>query len=163
MNFISNAFSLNMTRDVTCITEQVTLGEVISALRSTYIHNPDFITSAIGHADVLKLINDQLGFNLKLNRITIDLHTDDVLYVGQYVGPRLPEGCKKLPPNSRIVWFRVVAKTVGYLGAVQNTVNKLAEFRRASAAYGEFGDLEDRFHDVARKIFPEHYEEHAWD
>jgi hypothetical protein len=52
-----------------------------------------------------------LGVTIACNRESITLTDGDILLVGQYVGPRLPEGATTLPENSRIDW-KIVFKVL---------------------------------------------------
>jgi hypothetical protein len=63
--------------------------------------------SCIGHADVAAVLSSLLGETIPANRITVSLNPGDTVIVGQYVGPRLPEGATALPEGARIEWYRV--------------------------------------------------------
>lgn len=67
--------------------------------------------SIIGHADTAKLFSKELGIELPMNRETFvftdEVMTHWVLLVGQYVGPRLPEGATELPEGAKIRWWFV--------------------------------------------------------
>ena len=66
------------------------------------------IISAVGHADTAALFSAQLGREIPANRISVKLSPEDILVVGQYVGPRLPEGATGLPEGAKIEWWVVV-------------------------------------------------------
>lgn len=99
---LSNAFSLNMVAalPVTISVRELALDEVIKMLNSGF-------TSAVGHADTAAVFSDQLGVTVPTNRITVSLNKGDVVLVGQYRGPRLPEGATTLPEGASIVWCLV--------------------------------------------------------
>jgi hypothetical protein len=68
--------------------------------------------SAVGHADTAGLFEALLGLPVACNRATITLpstnHDEEVLLiVGQYSGPRLPEGATALPEGATITWMVV--------------------------------------------------------
>ena len=49
----------------------------------------------------------QLGIPVEAARINLSLKPGDELVIGQYRGPRLPEGCQTLPEGATIQWLRV--------------------------------------------------------
>lgn len=59
--------------------------------------------SIFGHKDLAEL----LGY--AYNRVSVELKNDDVLYVAQYVGERLPEGATELPENAKIEYYKVIS------------------------------------------------------
>ena len=67
--------------------------------------------STIGHSDTAKLFSKELGIELPMNRETFvftdEVMTSCVLLIGQYVGPRLPEGATELPSGAKIRWWFV--------------------------------------------------------
>lgn len=73
------------------------------------------IESVIGHQDTAALFSALLGIELPVNRVSVKLDDtsrvllDDPprLLVGQYIGPRLPEGCTELPAGASIEWWIV--------------------------------------------------------
>ena len=67
----------------------------------------DSVESAVGHADTAAVLGEQLGVAVPVNRTTVSLLKGDVAIIGQYRGPRLPEGCTALPDGASIAWLRV--------------------------------------------------------
>ena len=65
------------------------------------------ILSAVGHADTAALFSTILGRDIPANRASVKLDDETILLVGQYTGPRLPEGTTELPAGATIVWWRV--------------------------------------------------------
>ena len=63
--------------------------------------------SAVGHPDTAAVISDLLGKEVPANRININLEKGDILYVAQIMGGRLPEGCKTLPENFSMKFYKV--------------------------------------------------------
>lgn len=70
----------------------------------------DFIRSAVGHADTAAVFGTALGLPVPCNRVTVTLRPGDRALLGQYKGPRLPEGATELPAGAEIAW---IAVTVG--------------------------------------------------
>ena len=123
--YIGNAFSLSMlNRDVQSghgsdplfpprIPRPVT-DDVALAIIDAY-QRIGTIESCIGHPDTATLFSTLLGIELPVNRISVKLDDtrrvslDDPprLLVGQYTGPRLPEGCTTLPDGASIEWWIV--------------------------------------------------------
>ena len=113
MNIIANAFSLNMlnTAEAQCTMTQIPL-ERAQQLVGAF----DYI-SAVGHADTANVFSSQLGTTVPCNRMNVELSltkfTDKPsLLVGQYTGPRLPEGAITLPEGARIQWWNVFIEPV---------------------------------------------------
>ena len=98
--FILNAFSLNMiVGDADVIVREVsrTMAAGLAA------HCP----SAVGHADTAAVFSAVLGVEIPCNRATVALKDGDLALVGQYSGPRLPEGATSLPEGATIKWLVV--------------------------------------------------------
>lgn len=124
-NVLANAFSLTMLPI-----------EAMDFVRVKKINPNDVpadVESAIGHQDTAKVVSNILGFEVKLNRVSIKLTENDVLYVAQYTGPRLPEGATTLPEGANLEFFEV---TSARKGAVDATATILALARTVSSASG---------------------------
>jgi hypothetical protein len=65
------------------------------------------VRSVVGHADTAAVFSSVLGRVVAHNRETVKLAPDDILLVGQYIGPRLPEGATALPEGATIEWWIV--------------------------------------------------------
>ena len=102
--FIGNAFSINMLKEASATVEFKQL-----ALEDAAVASVNAI-SAVGHADIAQVFSSTLGVVIPENRLSVTLDKGDVLIVGQYTGPRLPEGCKILPEGATIVWWQVEVK-----------------------------------------------------
>jgi len=63
------------------------------------------IESVVGHADTAALFSAILSRPVTVNRSSVKLVKDHRLLVGQYIGPRLPEGATTLPEGARIEWW----------------------------------------------------------
>ena len=98
--FLLNAFSLNMiVGNADIVVREITKG-VAASLASSCI-------SAVGHADTAAVFSSVLGVEIPCNRATVALKDGDVALVGQYSGPRLPEGATSLPEGATIKWVVV--------------------------------------------------------
>lgn len=99
-----NAFSLNMVTDlpVTVVVEEIDLAEAKTLAIDC--------ESAVGHADTAAVFGAMLECPVACNRATVTLQPGDNALVGQYSGPRLPEGASLLPEGASIKWLVV---TVG--------------------------------------------------
>lgn len=71
------------------------------------------IVSAVGHADTARMFSNLLGREVQVNRMSVKLigspdgdaeHAQTAL-IGQYTGPRLPEGATTLPEGAEITWW----------------------------------------------------------
>lgn len=119
---ISNAFSLNMVPANTNLYTYWIKGMSVEEVRGR-IAAADSMTSIVGHNDTATVFSNVLGVNVNFNRTNYTMDIDgfaksvsgkgteedvrDVLIVGQYVGPRLPEGATNLPEGATIKWFLV--------------------------------------------------------
>lgn len=63
--------------------------------------------SIVGHVDTAAIFSSLLGLDVTCNRATFTLEEDVVLFVGQYKGPRLPEGATTLPEGAKVEWAMV--------------------------------------------------------
>ena len=101
--YLLNAFSLNMlaTLPAQPSFEEVTLTEARDALAAGF-------TCGVGHADTAAVFADTLGMEVPMARITIALKGGDEAIIGQYRGPRMPEGAHKLPEGATIQWIKMV-------------------------------------------------------
>jgi len=95
-NFVSNAFALSMVGDCQIRVRGLTIEEAVREVVGR--------ESVIGHADTAGLFSNQLGCDLVCNRVSITLDPGDSILVGQFIGPRLPEGVRTLPEGARIEW-----------------------------------------------------------
>jgi len=100
--YLLNAFSPNMLAafPATAKFEEISLSEARAMLAAD-------LMSAVGHADTAAVFADVLGLPVPANRTTVVLNKGDVAVIGQYRGPRLPEGCTTLPAGATIQWLRL--------------------------------------------------------
>jgi len=103
---IGNAFSLQMLLDPTATIN-------VYPIKKEDIPF-DKCISAIGHQDLA----DYLG--VEMNRINTKLDADDVLYVAQFMGGRLPEGTTMLEAEEmgKLVFFQITVSypIIDYIG-----------------------------------------------
>ena len=102
MKYLVNAFSLNM---LSTFPAQLHVDEI--SLDEARVELVRGFTNVVGHADTAAVFASQLGLLVEAARINLSLTKGDELIVGQYRGPRLPEGCKTLPDGATIQWLRV--------------------------------------------------------
>ena len=112
MHYIGNAFSLNMLGEADDVrVRRLTFSDVIVGFHDA----PR--TSVVGHESTAVILAGLLGLapgalrpagaGPSWPRPTITLQGGDTILVGQYSGPRLPEGATSLPDGAVIVWFLV--------------------------------------------------------
>ncbi|MBT6254090.1 DUF1874 domain-containing protein [Candidatus Uhrbacteria bacterium] len=96
---IANAFSLGMLMSLTSTIKvvEITL-EQARELASAGLE------SIVGHANTADVFSEQLQVPVPMNRCSVSLDKGNQLLVGQYKGPRLPEGTTSLPEGSSISW-----------------------------------------------------------
>ena len=104
---VANAFSLNMLTLEVGITDLQICPASPECIREE-IEAAGGFTSIVGHADTAAVFSDILGLNVPCNRATFTLEEGVTLFVGQYKGPRLPEGATSLPEGAAVEWAMVV-------------------------------------------------------
>ena len=100
MKYLSNAFSLNMIPEYDY--------SLIRIRKVSPSDIPDGVISVIGHKDTATVVSGILGFETPFNRVNLVLDSDDILYVAQYKGPRLPEGATQLPEGATIEFQEII-------------------------------------------------------
>ena len=98
--FLLNAFSLNMLAGNADV-------HVREVSLDTARNLAKIATSAVGHADTAAVFADVLGVPVPCNRVSVSLDHCATALVGQYSGPRLPEGATTLPEGATIRWMIV--------------------------------------------------------
>ena len=99
--YIGNAFSLQMVADNAIIAKVEVSPEEI----------PTEAVSIIGHADTAAVVSTILGRDVPCNRASVMLSDEDVLYVAQVVGGRLPEGATTIPDGMELKFYRITVRT----------------------------------------------------
>ena len=99
--YLGNAFSLQMVADNAIICKVEVAPEEI----------PAEAESIIGHADTATVVSSILGRDIPCNRASVMLSDEDVLYVAQVVGGRLPEGATTIPDGMEIKFYRITVRT----------------------------------------------------
>lgn len=101
---IANAFSLNMLEN---LTSNWTITSTPLKTKEVKVLTQSGVDSAVGHGDTAVIFSNILEVEIPMVRKTISLKKGDSVIVGQYRGPRLPEGAKELPAGSAIEWVLV--------------------------------------------------------
>ena len=109
ITIVTNAFSINMLSPTEHEVHFIPLSPERAA---EYLQDGKAWHSAVGHADTAAVLSNDLGVTIPANRATIDLIPNKTrLLVGQYMGPRLPEGATTLPEGAEIRWWLVIANS----------------------------------------------------
>ena len=103
---VANAFSFNMLETGSGVTDLKVCRIPPEYIRDVIAEAGRF-TSIVGHADTAEIFSSLLGLDVPCNRATFMLEADVILFVGQYKGPRLPEGATELPEGARVEWVMV--------------------------------------------------------
>ncbi len=95
-----NAFSVNMLMEFPALVriQRMTLEEARAEIVRGF-------TSAVGHASTAEIFSELLGVPIPYCRCDVTLLPGDRALLGQYRGPRLPEGITRLPPGATVDWF----------------------------------------------------------
>lgn len=106
---VLNSFSLNM---LPAFPAEVFVREIpLSQARLIFAPGSDVsCESCVGHADTAAIFSEQLGGPVPAARVTVTLEKGETILVGQYKGPRLPEGATTLPAGATIQWLLVMLK-----------------------------------------------------
>ncbi len=106
-----NAFSLNMLAEMPVSISVTEIGASEARAHLLALADEaggeDVIQSAVGHADTAAVLGGILGMPVPVNRATVQLGRGSRAIVGQYSGPRLPEGATTLPEGAAIRWLAV--------------------------------------------------------
>lgn len=100
-----NAFSFNMIASypTTVIASEVGLEEARELLAGGF-------ESAVGHEDTARVFETELRLPVAWQRRNVSLSRGAGAIVGQYRGPRLPEGATQLPEGATIQWLLVTVE-----------------------------------------------------
>lgn len=96
--YLLNAFSLNMLGPE----DYFLRVRPLSKEEASYLAAD--AVSAVGHQDTAVIFAAELGVPVPCDRRTVALNRGDQAIVGQYIGPRLPEGATTLPEGAQIAW-----------------------------------------------------------
>ena len=99
--YLGNAFSLQMVADNAIICKVEVSPEQV----------PVNAESIIGHKDTAAVVSTILGREVPCNRESVMLTDNDVLYVAQVVGGRLPEGATTIPDGMELKFYRITVRT----------------------------------------------------
>ena len=95
MNYISNAFSLQMVAREDLTSVGIYPADAPTSEELTQRN------SIVGHADIAAVIG------VEMNRASVTLQRGDTMLVAQLMGGRLPEGSKTLPEGFQLDWIMV--------------------------------------------------------
>ena len=99
--YLGNAFSLQMVAD----------NAIIAKVEVSPEQVPVNAESIIGHKDTAAVVSTILGREVPCNRASVMLSDEDVLYVAQVVGGRLPEGATTIPDGMELKFYRITVRT----------------------------------------------------
>ncbi len=103
-SYLLNAFSLNIISDsLPCTIE----ASEITANDAIKFASRNEIESAVGHAETAAIFSKILNIDVECARKNVAMSAGDIAIVGQYSGPRLPEGATSLPEGAKIKWIFV--------------------------------------------------------
>ncbi len=117
MLFLSNAFSLSMLpADAGLLGMRfLPLSPEVAKLTAENSVRSGTFQSVVGHVSTAAVFASVLGCEVPENRVSLRLDPGDTLLVGQYAGPRLPEGATELPEGASIQWWLVFRDVRGEL------------------------------------------------
>lgn len=109
-----NAFSANMIAEfpVNIRFTEITAAEARLVLMCAAEDSgeAECIRSAVGHSDTAAVFSAALNVPVPCRRETVTMARGQQAIVGQYSGPRLPEGATTLPEGASIKWLAVVVE-----------------------------------------------------
>ena len=100
-----NAFSANMLGAFPAAVRFSEVGAVEASTALQVSHAG--LESCVGHADTAAVFGQQLGVAVPMNRANVVLTKGEFAVLGQYSGPRLPEGATVLPEGATIKWLLI--------------------------------------------------------
>ena len=103
MLYIGSDFSLTMLKRGE---NKLAVKEIPLTLVRTLLNSGPW-ESAFEHPHLAWLYSKELCLDIGMERAKIALNTHDILIVGQYHGPRLPEGAVEFPEGTTIRWMMV--------------------------------------------------------
>jgi len=106
MLVVSNAFSVNMLDETSTFTFVKTSKLRAREIVSKAMREGSF-KSIVGHNETAVMFGLELDVEVPCNRTTYTFRYGDAMLIGQYSGPRLPEGATKLPEGAKIQWWTV--------------------------------------------------------
>lgn len=98
--YLANAFSLNML-NIGAEGMRVGIQPILPA------EIPAEAVSIIGHADMAAILSGILNRKVGVNRDSVVLNEDDILFVAQYHGSRLAAGAVELPKDASVEFYKI--------------------------------------------------------
>jgi len=102
MNFIANAFSVNMLQTSDTTVRFTDIEDVEEAAQFALTAK-----SVVGHDTTAIIFSTILGVDVPCNRATVSLRPGDAVLLGQYSGARLDPNTTTLPEGAKIRWVKV--------------------------------------------------------
>lgn len=103
-----NAFSANMLpAGQPAVVTFVPITSDVAGRNAAHASGRGELRSAVGHADTARIFSGQLGCEIEAARVSVTLEPGQSALLGQYRGPRLPEGATALPEGAVIDWYFV--------------------------------------------------------
>jgi Domain of unknown function (DUF1874). len=114
--YIANAFSLSMLTKpkVLLHVQEITVDEAQRLIKNIEARSKTSqarIISAVGHESTARVLSTLLDYNIPMNRIPIQLETNDILLVFQLM-QRLPEGAVLTEDELRLLQYKLYKVTV---------------------------------------------------
>ena len=114
--YIANAFSLSMLTKpkVLLHVQEITVDEAQRLIKNIEARSKTSqarIISAVGHESTARVLSTLLNYNIPMNRIPIQLETNDILLVFQLM-QRLPEGAVLTEDELRLLQYKLYKVTV---------------------------------------------------
>ncbi len=146
MFYILNAFSMGMILGVLPV--RINARKIVGNARfdaQVFKALPTAV-SAVGHVDTARIFSGILGREIEYNRKSVSLNVGDMALVGQYSGPRLPEGATTLPEGASIEWvlveilprYKLVAYGDGHMDRGLFNLGEYDSPELAQAAYDQW-------------------------
>jgi Domain of unknown function (DUF1874) len=107
MIYVTNSFSLSMVNSDRYDLHVQRVGRRTVSNFLQYFSDKDKCKSVVGHESTAELLSKDLDMKIDFNRETVTLAPGDLIFVGQYKGPRLAEGATELPEGASIKWLAV--------------------------------------------------------
>ena len=101
--YVTNAFSINML-------ERAGYNIALRPINIEGVKNllaNETWKSLVGHPDTASVMSNLLGVQIQTNRESVKFSEGWSMIVGQYTGPRLPEGAISLPEGATIEFWQV--------------------------------------------------------
>jgi hypothetical protein len=116
MDYVSNAFSLNMLENKCA---RIDTHNLFDREAAAYCKNA---YSVVGHESTAAVISNTLGVDVPFRRESLVLYPEDRLLVAQYLGPRLEEGATVLPEGASLQFVILVYEENGPVDRIKDLI-----------------------------------------